>query len=180
MGRAVVVYESVFGDAQAIARSIGAGLAPSMRVDVIPVGSAPTELDEDISLLVVGCPTHQFGMPRASSREQAAADSGEAPVSGSISMREWFDAVEGSYPHLAAAAFDTRMDHPAVLKHVDHASHTEEKRLRRLDCFIVAPAEHFYVTGAQGPLVEGETDRARQWGEHLAELASHRPTEPTA
>ncbi|TMR93640.1 hypothetical protein [Nonomuraea basaltis] len=42
------------------------------------------------------------------------------------------------------------------------------KRLRRLGIRAVAPAESFYVTETQGPLVEGELERARQWGERLA------------
>ena len=59
---------------------------------------------------------------------------------------------------------------------MDHASRTEEKLLRGHGLPIVAPAEHFYVTGTKGPLVDGEEDRARQWGATLAgRLTAPRP-----
>jgi hypothetical protein len=52
---------------------------------------------------------------------------------------------------------------------MDHAARTEEKVLRGHGLAILAPAEHFYVTDAKGPLADGEEDRARQWGATLAQ-----------
>jgi hypothetical protein len=47
-----------------------------------------------------------------------------------------------------------------------------EKRLRRLGFRILAPAESFYVTDTEGPLIDGELDGARRWGDKLvAEFA---------
>ncbi|GAA2882043.1 flavodoxin family protein [Nonomuraea rubra] len=48
------------------------------------------------------------------------------------------------------------------------AAHAVARRLRRLGVRSVAPAESFYVTDIRGALVEGELERARQWGESLA------------
>jgi hypothetical protein len=39
--------------------------------------------------------------------------------------------------------------------------------LRRLGCHMVAPAESFRVTGTSGPLLDGETERARKWAAGL-------------
>ena len=56
MVRALVVYESVFGDAQAIAQAIGAGIATYFPVDVVAARDAPAEVGTDVGLLVVGGP----------------------------------------------------------------------------------------------------------------------------
>ena len=70
--RARVVYESMFGNTQAIAQAVTDGLAESMSVDLEEIGSAATDVAADVSLLVVGGPTHAFGMSRERTRESAA------------------------------------------------------------------------------------------------------------
>ena len=63
--RARVVYESMFGNTQAIAQAVADGLAESMSVDLEEIGSAATDVAADVGLLVVGGPTHAFGMSRS-------------------------------------------------------------------------------------------------------------------
>jgi hypothetical protein len=46
----------------------------------------------------------------------------------------------------------------------------------RLHCRIVAPAEHFSVTTAEGPLAAGEEERARRWGITLGRQVGSRTT----
>ena len=72
MMRARVVYESMFGNTQVIAQAVAEGLAMNMTVDLEEVGSAATEMSGDVGLLVVGGPTHAFGMSRERTRESAA------------------------------------------------------------------------------------------------------------
>jgi flavorubredoxin len=55
--RALIVYESMFGNTFAIAKSIAEGLAPHMTAEVVEVGQAPTELGPEFQLIVVGGPT---------------------------------------------------------------------------------------------------------------------------
>jgi hypothetical protein len=168
MARALVVYESFFGDALAIARAIGAGIAPHLPVDVVGAADAPAELGPDIGLLVVGGPNHRMGMPTRATRQYAMDVSGtelDVPVTG---LHEWLDTVRLPDGLVPAAAFDTRLDHPWVLGHLDHAARTEERLLRRDGAELIAPAEHFRVTTGAGPLVDGEDERARRWGETLA------------
>jgi len=59
-----------------------------------------------------------------------------------------------------------------VLVRMDHAARTEEKLLGNLGATVVAPAEHFFVADAKGPLVDGEEERARRWGRTLADRVS--------
>jgi hypothetical protein len=65
----------------------------------------------------------------------------------------------------AAVAFDTRFKKPRWL--TGSAARAAEKRLRELGYRIAAPAESFFVAGTTGPLVAGELDRARRWGDRL-------------
>jgi flavodoxin len=55
--RALVAYESMFGNTQAIANAIVQGLSGRMRVEALEVGGAPTAIDDDVLLVVGGRPT---------------------------------------------------------------------------------------------------------------------------
>ncbi|MCA2229273.1 flavodoxin family protein [Nonomuraea aurantiaca] len=160
---ALIVYESMFGNTKQIAEAVAEGLATTMRTEVLEVGSAPASVGEDLGLLVVGGPTHAFGMSRASTR-QSAAQQGRVLSQGQ-GVREWLATVRSPSARLASAAFDTRIAKPRM---PGSAARGVAKRLRRLGLALASPAESFYVTGTQGPLVAGEVERARQWGRHLA------------
>jgi hypothetical protein len=170
--RGLVVYESMFGNTQVIADAVAEGLGRRMRIDAVEVGDAPARLGDDVALLVLGGPTHAFGMSRPRTREDAARQAGGELVSKRIGMREWLAALPGPRG-LAAATFDTRISKPHL---PGSAARAAEKRLRRLGFRIAAPAESFYVEGTLGPLLDGERDRATRWGERLgatvAELAA--------
>jgi hypothetical protein len=168
MTRALVVFESLFGDARAIAHAIADGLSSTIPTDVVAAADAPAEVPGDVRLLVVGGPNHAMSMPRQSTREGAVKQYGAEIADTSRGLHEWLDAVQVVGQDTRGAAFDTRLEHPKVLVKMDHASRTEEKLLRRHGLRLVAPAEHFLVSDARGPLVDGEQDRARQWGASLA------------
>jgi hypothetical protein len=172
MATAVVVYESLFGDAEKIARAIADGLSGHLQVEVIAAQDAPRQIGPDVRLLVVGGPNHAMGMPRPSTRKGAVEQYGAGVVADpTTGLHEWLDAA--AVPAgISAAAFDTRMDHPSIVTKLDHASRTEEKLLRTLGATLAAPAEHFFVVDARGPLADGEEDRARQWGAALSEIVT--------
>lgn len=176
MTRALVVYESVFGDTKQIAMAIAEGLATRLPVDVASAREAPTKVPADVRMLVVGGPNHAFGMPRPSTREGAVKEHGAEIPDTTFGLHEWLDHAQAPRG-LTAAAFDTRVQRPTLIAKLDHAAKTEEKLLRGLGATLPAPAEHFFVTDTNGPLVEGETDRARQWGRALGELVAARPAD---
>ncbi|MGY1703294.1 flavodoxin family protein [Geodermatophilus sp. SYSU D00697] len=171
--RALVVYESVFGDARTIAQAIADGLSASLPADAVAAAQAPAELGPDLGLLVVGGPNHAFGMPRPSTRESAVEQYGADIADTGTGLHEWLEAVSAP-TGIAAAAFDTRGSGHPVLTRMDHASRTEEKLLGRLGAHIVAPAEHFSVVDTKGPLIPGEEERARAWGATLAQMVAAR------
>ena len=88
--RALVVYESMYGNTRDVAKAVADGLATRMPVQLTEVGAAPTILGDDIGLLVVGAPTHAHGMSKPDSRESAEhrVGEGEPPVvSGGVGLR---------------------------------------------------------------------------------------------
>lgn len=162
--RAVVVYESIYGNSRAIAEAIAEGLG---GVQVLPVHEA-AELELDVELMVVGGPTHMHGLTTVRSRQaavQAAQDAAVEPAAvKEPGLRGWLrdlERGEGAY----AAAFDTRIDRSPVLTGV--AARGIARRLRRHGYELLG-IESFLVKDSEGPLAQGEVDRARAWGAELA------------
>lgn len=167
--RALVIFESMFGNTEHVARAIADGLNHGVnRVDVVEVGHAPAVAPVDVALLVVGGPTHAFGMSRPRSRRSAAKRANGPLVSQGIGVREWLDRLEYGSGGAAAAAFDTMVERPRWIRWFGSAGRGIEKYLRGRGFPLAVPVEHFLVTGATGPLVDGEVERARRWGESLA------------
>jgi menaquinone-dependent protoporphyrinogen IX oxidase len=168
--RAVVVYESMYGNTHAVADAIAEGLnGPGDDVAVVSVHEATAAALADTDLLVVGGPTHVHSLTRASTRK-AAVDAAEKPDSDLVldpdaegeGLREWFDGAE-VLPR-AAAAFDTRIDASAVL--TGRASKGIAKRLHKHGCALVVEPESFLVT-KENHLLDHEAERARAWGARL-------------
>ncbi|MGB7980218.1 MAG: hypothetical protein WCF36_05445 [Candidatus Nanopelagicales bacterium] len=166
--RAVVIYESMFGDNQQVARAIAAGLNEAgVTAAAIEVGVAPTVIGADVDLLIVGSPNHAWSMPRPNTRQDAAAKSDVPLVSRGIGVREWLGSA--ALPTgLPTVAYDTRGSHPKVVVAMDHASTSIEKGLAKIGGTRLVPAEHFRVSDVKGPLEPGEPERAHAWGVTLA------------
>ncbi len=168
--RAVVVYESMYGNTHRVADAIGAGLGTACDVRVVPVAEASPAVLAGADLVVVGGPTHAHGMARASTR-QAAVEAGGNPASGlsvepgarGPGLREWLTSL-GGY-RVKAAAFDTRLHGPAAL--TGRASKGVAGLLRSHGFEMVAPPESFLVS-RRDQLDPDETTRARAWGATLA------------
>lgn len=166
--RALVVYESMFGNTHTVAERIARGLGDAR---LVAVGEATAEVVAAADLVVVGGPTHVHGMVSGRSRD-AARQQAEDPGSGLTldagaegpTLREWLDGV-ALPPGCRAAAFDTRVHGPAPL--TGRASRGIAKRLERRAATLVAAPESFLVD-RDNHLVEGEADRAEAWGASLA------------
>jgi hypothetical protein len=167
--KALVVYESMFGDNREVAKAIAGGLvAAGVQSVAVEVSQAPDEVAADVSLVVAGCPNHAWSMPRPSTRETAAMATDQPLVSAGRGIREWLSQVrlvEG----VAVAAFDTRSSGAAPVVAMDHASTSIEKRLIKRGGRRLAKPTGYSVVDMKGPLVDGELDRARAWGVRLGE-----------
>jgi len=160
--KALVLYESMFGNTETIARAIASGLGDAFEVTLADVATMPTAAGVD--LLVVGGPTHAFGLSRPGTRQDAARQGGIRPGAATVGLRDYLD-VSPMLTGLAAATFDTRIIRPFLPGSAARKAH---QRLRRLGCRMLAPPMSFQVMGTAGPLADGETGRAERWALGLA------------
>ena len=174
---ALVVYESVYGNTRAIAEAIAEGIGGA---SVLPVHEA-TGTRSKAELLVVGGPTHMHGLATASSRRGAvegAMEDGASNIEPGATkepgLRTWLRDLAPSAAY-QAAAFDTRLDKSPWL--TGAAARAIAKRLRHRG-FDVLGTESFLVEHAEGPLEDGELERARAWGAALAEARSRIAGQP--
>jgi flavodoxin len=172
-----IVYESLFGNTRTIAEAIAQGIKeadPAARVSLLPVGEAKADQIREAGLLIVGGPTHMRGMTSGmtrrkgleaeenSTRGKGAPFTPERGAEGP-GVRDWFQALPSTPSGTLAAAFDTR----AGFKLAGGAAKGIARRLRGHGYKLAVPPAGFIITGTEGPLREGEPDRARAWGATL-------------
>ncbi len=146
--RKLVIYDSQFGNTKIIAEKIASG-AGAEKIRITEVGNIDWD---DIELLVVGSPT-QAGRPTM-------------PIFNFISKLP-----ENSLSNTKVASFDTRFDEKnvnlflkIVLKTIKYAAKKIGNILVNKGGQQVAEPEGFIVTDKEGPLKDGEEERAYQWG----------------
>ena len=171
--RALVVFESMFGNTEKVAGAVAHGLQhEGVDTGLVEVRSAPARLPSDLDLLVVGGPTHAFSMSRASTRADAVRQ-GAAPERATVGLREWLDQVvleAGHVPELAA--FDTRVTKVRWLPQAAGPSAGRAGRHRGLR--LAARPVGFLVDDLKGPLLDEEVERATEWGRTLAAVLAER------
>jgi multimeric flavodoxin WrbA len=173
-----IVYESLFGNTKTVAEAIAEGVQeadPAARVDLLPVAAASDEKIIGADLLIVGGPTHIMRMSSPRSREQgvlasekSARDKGTQvhfePGARGPGIREFLGSLPAAKDGSRAASFDTRLTYPLA----GGAAKPIGRKLRQHGYAMAGKATGFFVTGGEGPLREGERDRARAWGAALA------------
>jgi len=143
--KALVIYDSVYGNTEEIARAIGGAITGEVKV--LRAGEvSPSEL-ESVDLLIVGSPT-QGGRPLQ-------------PVQDLLNS-----IPESSLKGVNVAAFDTRLTAKWVVI-FGYAAGRIAKNLEKKGSNLVASAEGFFVKGGKGPLKEGELGRAAAWAEGI-------------
>jgi hypothetical protein len=164
----LIVVESHFGNTMSVARAVASGLtAQGVDVRVLRCGEAPTTIPADVSLLLVGAPTHNLHLPNRASRVQAAGRG--AALGDAVGLAEWIGlAVPREGLHVAT--FDTTTGGAFA----GSAAKAAAKLLRRRGFGTPEQGPGFIVTGTPGPLRDGEEDRARSWGAGLVSNAAAR------
>lgn len=161
--RAMVVVESMFGNTRQVADAIAEGLGGA---DVVDVRDAPEAIPDDVDLVVIGGPTHAFGMTRPGTRTDAVRQGG---TDEELGIREFLQSLVAAQD-VRFAVFDTRVD---KVRHLPgSAARGAGKALRKRGHDLVVKPESFYVVDTPGPLLEGEATRARAWGRGLANTVS--------
>jgi flavodoxin I len=156
--KALVVYDSFFGNTERIAQAIGKALAAQGEAKVLKVGQVEAERLTGVDLLVVGSPTRAFSPSPAITKLLR-----RVPRKGLSGVR--------------SAAFDTRLregeiDSQPVLRHLvkvfGYAAEPIAKRLGKKGAQPTIAPEGFIVDGVEGPLKDGELERAADWARRIA------------
>jgi len=147
--KALIVYDSVYGNTEKIARAIAEAVTPSGEAKALRAGEAnPSEL-ASIDLLIIGSPTHG-GRPTPAIQDLLSK------------------VTQPSLKGINVAAFDTRSQ--AKLARVfGNAAGRIARYLTRKGGVLIASPEGFFVTGTKGPLKEGELERAAAWARGILE-----------
>ena len=160
--KAVVVYESHWGNTAAVARAIADGLGGETRA--LTTDEASADVIRDVDLIVAGAPVIAFGLASDKTLKGMVAQGKAAsePDVAHPSMRTWLDRL--TQGHGRSASFETR-----IWWSPRGATGAIDRGLERAGYRPVAKARRFIVKGTEGPLREGELDNARQWGAELAQ-----------
>jgi flavodoxin len=154
---AMVVYDSAYGNTERIAQAIGQALGPPAEVEVVRASQVKPEQLTELGLLIVGSPTQKF-------RPLGA-------VTGLL-KRIPKDSLKG----VKVAAFDTRFPTSEIEKNrilaffvrlFGYAAKPIADRLEKNGGEVIVPPEGFYVEGVEGPLQEGELERAADWAKQI-------------
>lgn len=166
-GTALVVYESMFGNTKQVAEAIADGLRSSLEVTLMEVHKAPAEPESTLNLVVAGGPTHAFSMTRTSTRA-SAIDQGADRAEKDVGLREWISRQPTHRTGVPLATFDTRV---ASMRHLPGSAAKSAARAARRHGYDTAlGTESFYVHDVDGPLLDGELERAVTWGRHLGDM----------
>jgi len=162
--KAVVVYESLWGNTAAIARAIAEGIGPGAQA--LSTAEAVGEAITDADMIVVGAPVLGFNLPDEKMRENIRSNpfrTSPPPNLTHPSVRSWLAALPKGNGR--SAAFETRLwwspggATPAI-----------NRGLEVVGYIPLVKAQRFIVTGKYGPLRNGELERARLWGAELSQM----------
>ena len=160
--KAIVVYESHWGNTAAIARAIAAGLGPDARA--LSTAEAVTAALDGVELIVAGAPLLGFTLPSEGMLKNLSAEHSPTPPDLSHpSMRAWLEALPAGRG--SSAAFETR-----IWWSPGSAAKTVLQELTERGYLPLDKPQRFMVQGKYGPLREGELERAQEWGADLAAL----------
>jgi len=164
--KAVVVYESLWGNTATIARAIAEGIGPEAQA--LSTAQASAEVMAGVNLIVAGAPVFAFRLPTDAVRKSIGQDRKHAerpPDLSHPSMRFWIASLPKGTGY--SSAFETRFRWSPGSATGAIAKGLQKKGYRR-----VARDQRFIVKGTYGPLRDGEIERARAWGAELTRLMS--------
>lgn len=150
--KAIIVYDSVFGNTEKVAQAVARGLGGGQDVQLVRVSQAQAQMLAGVDVLLVGSPTRQFKATPA--------------------LTDFLKALpNGSLQGVKVGAFDTRIDMAGVtswllktfVKMFGYAAEPLSALLvQKGGHQVVAPAG-FFVEKSEGPLRAGELERAAEW-----------------
>jgi len=159
--KSIIIYDSLYGNTEKIAKAIGDTLAEEGESSILRVGDVKLDMLEGVELIIVGSPTQGF----------KSTDAIKAFLKGIPD-----DQLKG----IKVAAFDTRFTPnnigktpvlPYFVKIFGFAAEPIAKALQKKGGELAIAPQGFYVQGKEGPLVEGELERAVTWAKKILSSA---------
>ena len=146
--KTLVVYDSIYGNTEIIARAIGDALPG--EVQVLRMDQVTAADLEAADQLFVGCPTH-----------------GSLPSEAAQSLLE--KVGPPAHKDAKVAAFDTRLTW-GFLRRWGFAAPKMADTLKEKGWMLAAEPEGFFVGGLRkGPLKRGEAQRAAAWAKETVQ-----------
>lgn len=158
--KAIVLYDSFFGNSERIARAIASGLGPAPEVRCLRLSDLQPANLQDAAVLVVGSP--------------------KRGLSASPGTKAWLKGPRlRSLAGVKVAAFDTRINPEVVgyriitgmVKLFGFAAEPFGEALAKQGGARAVAPEGFVVLDSEGPLKEGELERAEAWGRRIVAAA---------
>lgn len=162
--KAVVVYESLWGNTAAVARAVAEGLGPEARA--LSTAEAFGQAMSGVDLIVAGAPLLGFRLPTDGMRDSIASNPAGAPRPPDLShpsMRSWLAKLPAG--HGSCATFETGLRWSP-----GGATSAMARSLEQAGYRPLVKGLRFVVKGKWGPLRDGELERARRWGAELASV----------
>jgi flavodoxin len=164
MMEALVVYDSFFGNTERIAQAIGNALGRQENVGIVRVADVRPEQLTGLKLLIVGSPTRAFRPSPA--------------------IKKFLKSIpKNGLKGVKVAAFDTRVTDEEIDSAVfilrilvnifGYVARPISDRLVKKGGQLIAPPEGFFVQGMEGPLKEGELERASDWAKQIMAKFEH-------
>jgi len=144
--KSLVVYDSLYGNTQKIAQSI----AKVISAKCLNTKEVVLSELKDINLLIIGSPTHG-GQPTPK-------------------LQEFIKSIpDNSLKNIKALTFDTGIPHEDknfifknFIKMLGYAAKRTAKLLEDKGANIIS-SNTFFVLGKEGPIKDGELERAQKW-----------------
>lgn len=146
--KTLVLFHSLFGNTNTIAQAIADEIAIKAAVEIMPLGKLKPKALEDVDLIIAGTPTHNADIP---------------PEVRTILIHLPKKCLEGK----RVATFDTSLKFNWFVDLFNPAAPKLANELRKLGGEPVGVPQSFWVSDKEGPLSEGEIDRAKAWARSL-------------
>ena len=142
----LIIYDSTFGNTAQLAQAMADRLGEHGTVRIALANEAGLTGVIEIDLLLVGGPTQRHGL--------------SAPMKTLLKSLQ-----RRSLQGVPAGTFDTRY-HMSAWKS-GSAAHGIASKLKRAGASLIVEPESFFVAEREGPLEEGELERAASWAEEI-------------
>lgn len=159
--KTLLLFDSYFGNTELIARAIAKGFQTIENFEIKRTKDVHASELSLYDLLIVGSPTRGF-----------------RPTDDVSKLIQ--ETRKNALQKIKVATFDTRVDLASIkskiLRKVVHtggyAAKPLSERLRKKGAIIIIEPKGFYVLDTEGPLKDGELEKAEEWGKTILSLST--------